>query len=1097
MLQSGTGFSVDELGIRTPSSVTPANSNLGISGGCPFMLPATPIPNCANVIPVGPGDVVPADALVIVWMSNDFDPAVYDWSGLCNIGQAVYLLQNSCDRTAGAFVNGNCSNCDPRTIEVETTSGCTDALTYDPLQLNGTDGDYYTRGDAVPYGNSGCAVPPVRVPPTVDCSGLVLEEESIQATCAGDSMGSLSVRVVGGTAPYAFTWLDTTATGPLLDNLPAGNYTAIATDADGCIDSLSVAVPSFDTTRVLFTDPTLPPVCAGDSSGQLSFQVRGAYPVTYFFDDPNQANPKVLTTNPTDPDPVVTISGLDTGNYLVYAQDANGCVGVDSIRFDAPMPPDVLLTAASPSCPGDSSGQLIVTATGASPFTYAWNDPALQGGQLMQLDTGIYEVTVTDANGCSTSATDTLLAQHAAPGLTFSGSEVLCPEDCLTLPLQLEGTAPFGILYDLVNANGVRQLQFFQANTATDTLLFCAADLGLAPGAYTLDFQQVADSACTASIDTSQQFELLPESVGIVSPLLCPGDSLVINGQVYNQANPSGRERLEGAAANGCDSTLIIDVQFYPEARGQLAQQLCPGAAIRIGGIRFDEENPSGIAILPNASATGCDSIVQVDLSFRTPIETLIQETLCATESITVGNQTFNRSRPSGRVVLPNQASTGCDSTVVVDLDFLDQGRIRLFGGATSCNPDSIALPIELSNVSEVDLLIGDNLGRTFSYQGINASDSLRVPGDQSGVFTILRADNRADGCPLETSGSAVLEISRIQISVEGLDTYDGFGVSCPEATDGQLTTNVTGGIPPYVFNWNTGDSTSRIRDLSAGNYRLVITDDLGCEAAIEAQLMAPDPMQLTAEGISPVCNDQRGVIRLYNISGGAGNFELSLNGTDFQSLSLPDSSIVRPGIYPLFLRDGNGCTATDTVTVLPGTPLELTVPLNRDIAIGEAIELTAQTNFPIDSIQWEPPELFNNPNSARTVARPSTSTLVTVTAISPDGCVLSDQLELRVNQENPFYVPNIFSPNEDGRNDRFRFFAGEGVESILQLRIWSRWGNLMFEAGPGGLDDPSMSWDGNFQNQPAKSDTYVYQAEVLLLSGQIIQVEGTVALVR
>lgn len=1103
ILQSGAGFAVDEFGIRTPSNVSPANSDLGVSGNCPFVIPNTTIASCPNLVLAGPGDVVPADALVIVWMSGAFDPSLYDWSAICNLPQAVYLLQNSCNRTAGAFVNSNCGNCNPRSIELETLAGCSETFTYDPLQLIGGDGAYISLADIALYGNNGCAVPPVRVPMGVDCSSFESSIAAIERPCSvqdaiginTDSSGIIEVTATGGQGPYTFAWLDTTAVGPTLSNLTTGNYAAVATDAQGCLDTATFILNPSTPTSIEFLDSSTPPNCQLDSSGQIHFRLNGSLPISYRVLDPNRTllTDSVLSIN--DPVAERLLTQLDTGTYYVALIDSAGCTASDSIRFDAPVPPTVLLEKRDPTCAGDSTGQLIALPTGIGPFSFDWGTPELFGDTINRLDTGIYTLVLTDSTGCSVSRTDTLTGLPQ-PTLSFSGPSVLCSDDCLELPTNTSGNAPFGIRYDLVNANGVRQAQFFQSDSSTDTLVFCPASLGLVPGNYSLNFQQLSDASCLAALDTNHVFELLPSAVGAFQTTICQGASITINGTVYDAANPSGQEQLVGAASNGCDSVVQITLEFYPEARGTFAAQLCPGESLTIGGTVFNEANPNGMALLPNASVNGCDSVVQVDLSFRAPIETTVQEMLCADESLTVGSQTFSRSRPRGQVVLQSLV-TGCDSTISVELSFFDQGRIRLFGGLNSCEPSSVNLPIELTNVSAVNVLLGDDSGRTFAFDNVTNTDSLRVPGDRSGIYSILRADNLENGCPLQTSGSAVLQISRLQLSVEGIDTYNGFGISCAGASDGALSSSAEGGIPPYSFQWNTGDNASSISNLAAGNYLLTVTDGLGCSQEVLSFIEGPAPMQLIAEGLPPVCNDQRGVIRLESIIGGSGSYEYRLADQEFEPLSFPDSSIVRPGTYPIFLLDGNGCTASDTITVPQGNPLRLFLPPDQTISVGDSVELVARTDFLVDSVFWEPAELFSAPNSLRTTARPIGSTLVSMTVLSPEGCVVSGALELRVESQNPLYVPNIFSPNNDGRNDTFRFFAGEGVTEISSLRIWSRWGNLVFEAGPGPIDDPSMSWDGTFRGEAAKSDVYLYLAEVVLLNGQTQLIQGDVVLVR
>jgi gliding motility-associated-like protein len=107
------------------------------------------------------------------------------------------------------------------------------------------------------------------------------------------------------------------------------------------------------------------------------------------------------------------------------------------------------------------------------------------------------------------------------------------------------------------------------------------------------------------------------------------------------------------------------------------------------------------------------------------------------------------------------------------------------------------------------------------------------------------------------------------------------------------------------------------------------------------------------------------------------------------------------------------------------------------------------------------------------------------------NGCDSLVILELRLISKD-LYAPNAFSPNDDGLNDVFSVFGGEGVASVRLLRVWDRWGGLVFE----GRDlpaDGSAGWDGR-GCQPGQ---YTWQYEARLSSGRPVVGAGTVLLVR
>jgi hypothetical protein len=169
----GTGINVSDLTINFYSNTTDVNGDIGPAEVCQFMTPPlnADLTGCPNVIPVGPGDFIPPNSLVVVMTSSGGDASVYDWTPLCGGGETVYLLQNDCDRTAGAFKDSNAPGED-RTTEI-LLPGCSDELTYEPDLNSGNNGDYIlpcvpspTCPDGVTYHNDGCVAPDIDIPCT-------------------------------------------------------------------------------------------------------------------------------------------------------------------------------------------------------------------------------------------------------------------------------------------------------------------------------------------------------------------------------------------------------------------------------------------------------------------------------------------------------------------------------------------------------------------------------------------------------------------------------------------------------------------------------------------------------------------------------------------------------------------------------------------------------------------------------------------------------------------------------------------------------------------------------------------------------------------
>ena len=158
---------------------------------------------------------------------------------------------------------------------------------------------------------------------------------------------------------------------------------------------------------------------------------------------------------------------------------------------------------------------------------------------------------------------------------------------------------------------------------------------------------------------------------------LCFGESMIVNGTVYDENNPNGIEILENASQNGCDSTVSIQLNFYQEAFNDLNTTLCDGDFLQINGNIYNDSNPTGFEILENASINGCDSTVQINLSFHPPVVNDLATTICEDEVFTIGNASFSITG-SYTVTLENASLNGCDSVVNLDLSVITDEMLGL-----------------------------------------------------------------------------------------------------------------------------------------------------------------------------------------------------------------------------------------------------------------------------------------------------------------------------------------------------------------------------------------------------------------------------------
>ncbi|NJK82899.1 MAG: T9SS type B sorting domain-containing protein [Saprospiraceae bacterium] len=328
--------------------------------------------------------------------------------------------------------------------------------------------------------------------------------------------------------------------------------------------------------------------------------------------------------------------------------------------------------------------------------------------------------------------------------------------------------------------------------------------------------------------------------------------------------------------------------------------------------------------------------------------------------------------------------------------------------------------------------------------------------------------------------------------------TLQGQNISCNGSTDGSIEASVGGGVGGYIFNWNNGQNTQEISDLVAGNYTLILQDANGCERSEQITIIEPEPINLelvdVADAICP--GEATGVITV-QADGGTTPYEFSTDGINFSQNN--ELGNLRANTYEVVVRDARGCL--NRLEALVGEPLPFFVDAGEDqtINLGYSADLQAFI-IPIGTeatLNWSQANSLSCDNCPNPEATPFVTTNYIITAINPVGCTAIDSVTVFVNKDRTLYIPNVFSPNEDGSNDQFTLFGGRSASKIQLLRIFSRWGELLFEASDIDLNNPLLGWDGTHQGRDMNPGVYVYYAEVVFLDQEVVQYEGDLTLAK
>ena len=375
--------------------------------------------------------------------------------------------------------------------------------------------------------------------------------------------------------------------------------------------------------------------------------------------------------------------------------------------------------------------------------------------------------------------------------------------------------------------------------------------------------------------------------------------------------------------------------------------------------------------------------------------------------------------------------------------------------------------------------------GNSYSFQGQNLVQS-GIYRDTLSTFT---------GCDsiLELN----LTVSDINVTATSVYDYNGYEVSCPDNNDGSLEAIVNNGTSPYFFNWSTGDNAPILPWLEAGTYTVTVIDANGCTGADTAVLMAPPMLELNLQSKPANCTDeQSGQIEVL-ASGGVGPYTYRLNNSIIQSIPLFDSLAF--GDYELQIIDQNGCTRLEESTVLSAEGFNLNIsPINSFVNLGEAIRpnVNAGTFF-IDSIQWTPTEGLSCSDCLEPEISPLRTTTYTLQVIDEFGCTASASLDIEVSTNRQVYFPTAFSPDFDGINDIFTAYGGPATASISELKVFDRWGSLVYVGQNLPMGSETAGWDGRFRNEKLPVGTYTYLATIQFFDGVIQTYTGSILLIR
>ncbi|MEN0002838.1 MAG: gliding motility-associated C-terminal domain-containing protein, partial [Bacteroidota bacterium] len=316
----------------------------------------------------------------------------------------------------------------------------------------------------------------------------------------------------------------------------------------------------------------------------------------------------------------------------------------------------------------------------------------------------------------------------------------------------------------------------------------------------------------------------------------------------------------------------------------------------------------------------------------------------------------------------------------------------------------------------------------------------------------------------------------------------------CPGDELGSLAVTDITGTPPFSIQWTAEDgalvSTEPTASMLAnGTYTLRVDDAGGCTFTEDYAIISPPLPTINVVTEDERCENGEGAI-LIELSTTA-NIELLLNN---QPIAPSDLTGLSQGAYPISVFTSNNCLIVDTVLQIQNlTPVELSGDTSITVFKGRptTIELMDLPDVPL-VYEWFPASDLSCTDCATPLLITEDDQQYTVNITDPaSGCSGIYTVNIITRPQEKVFIPNAFSPNDDGFNDRFEVFPSDEEVVLTNMKVFDRWGALVFNS-----DQPDAAWDGIFNGQALGVGVYVYMITIQKSTGSEL-LSGDVLLVR
>ncbi len=358
--------------------------------------------------------------------------------------------------------------------------------------------------------------------------------------------------------------------------------------------------------------------------------------------------------------------------------------------------------------------------------------------------------------------------------------------------------------------------------------------------------------------------------------------------------------------------------------------------------------------------------------------------------------------------------------------------------------------------------------GETYAWSNGRSTAIINI--NAIGIYTVTVTN--AAGC---ISSSSIQVIQSMATSfISGASTL---------CTGGNTSLIAEGG---GTYIWSNGPTTRVNVVTEPGNYTVTVTNN-GCTNTAQTTVTVSN-ITASISGASTLCIGGNTTLT----ASGGGSYVWS-NGT------ITANNVVNAATTYTVTVTNNGCISTNTIVLVNIPKVEVSVPGLIELELGDILTIIATVNKPLNEInQWNwTSGIKTFPDYTTTlIDTPQFSGKYRIRVIDINGCLDDDVVNVIVKKNVKLYIPNIFSPNKDGINDLFKIYSeDQKISKVSYLRVFDRWGNMMYEDKNFTINGSQKGWDGIFQAKLMNPAVFVYDIQVELKDGSTVKFTGDVTL--